>query len=158
MIQRIQSILLLLVAVAMGAIISANIWACSVEGKTAVLNAMQMTISEGENVTETINTIAIAVVAGLSGILALASLFSYKNRMNQIKMNFLNQFLIFIVIGLNLYYGYMQGTELMGGEKGQFQIGFFLPVFAILLNSMANRFINRDEKKVRDSISGRLRD
>lgn len=158
MIQRIQSIFLLLVAVAMGAIVSSQIWVSAAESKQAVLTAMELTITENGSVIKSVNTIAIAVVAGLAGIVALASLFSFKNRMNQMKLNLLNSLLIFAVIGLNLYYGYMQGTELMGGVQGQYKIGFFLPVFAILFNSLANRFIQKDEKKVKDSISGRLRD
>lgn len=157
MIQRIQSIFLLLVAIAMCAIVSSNIWISVSETKTAVLTAMQLTITENGTAVVTANTIAIAVLAGLSGIVALGSLFSYKNRMNQMKLNLVNSILIFLVIGANLYYGYYQGTEMMDGVQGKYQIGFFLPVFAILFNSLANRFIQKDEKKVRDSISGRLR-
>ncbi|WP_281615805.1 DUF4293 domain-containing protein [Flammeovirga sp. SubArs3] len=157
MIQRIQSIFLFLIAVAMTAVIFAPIWAGQGEGVTATLTATELTIDKGTE-GDAINTIAIAIVSGLSAVVALFSLISFNDRMKQVKINLLNAVLIFAVIGLNMYYGYMQGTEIVGENNGKFEIGFFLPVFAIVFNSMANRFIQRDEKKVRDSISGRLRD
>ncbi|AZQ63371.1 DUF4293 family protein [Flammeovirga pectinis] len=153
MIQRIQSIFLLLITVVMTAVIFAPIWSANVEGKEATLTALQLVVSDGE----TVNTIAIAIVSGLSAFVAAISLFSFKNRMNQMKLNLLNSVLIFATIGLIFYYGYFMGAELVGGE-GKFAVGFFLPVFSIVFNSLANRFIQRDEKKVRDSVSGRLRD
>jgi hypothetical protein len=35
------------------------------------------------------------------------------------------------------------------GMKGDFEIGFFVPLLALIFNSLANRFIRRDEKLVR---------
>ena len=72
MIQRIQSIFLLLVAVAMGAIVSSQIWVSAAESKQAVLTAMELTITENGSVIKSVNTIAIAVVAGLAGIVSFS--------------------------------------------------------------------------------------
>ncbi|ANQ51045.1 DUF4293 domain-containing protein [Flammeovirga sp. MY04] len=148
MIQRIQSIFLFLIVVGMFAVNFAPIWSAG----EAVLTSREFTYSGG-----VINTMAIAVVATISALVALYSLLSFKDRMKQVKLNLVNTLLIFITLGLMMYYGYYQGAEL-AGANGEPAVGFFLPVFSIVLNRLAIKFIQRDEKKVKDSISGRLRD
>jgi len=46
-----------------------------------------------------------------------------------------------------------EGNALVGGPEdgADFGIGFFLPVVALVLNALANRFIQRDERLVRDA-------
>ncbi|OHX67773.1 DUF4293 domain-containing protein [Flammeovirga pacifica] len=149
MIQRIQSIFLFLIVIGMFAVNFFPIW----ENETATLTATKLTYGDGEIV----NTMVIAIVATISSLLALYSLLSFKDRMRQVKLNLINTLLIFITLGLMMYYGYYQGVELSGAQ-GEPNVGFFLPVFSIVLNRLAIKFIQKDEKKVKDSISGRLRD
>ena len=82
----------------------------------------------------------------LSAVLAFATIFLYKNRSVQIKVNAVNIFLNILLIG---YLAYSLST-LPGGfadsEKG---IGLFVPFVSIVLLLIANRFIKKDEKLVK---------
>jgi len=131
------------------------------EQEKAVLTAMYLTHytidSDAENPDYTIlnekPTWFIAVAAILSAILALYSIFQYKNRMSQLKLGLLNIFLIAASLGFSIYFMY-QGEALVevatgGVMRGAYKIGIFLPALALLFNSMANRFIKKDEDLVR---------
>ncbi|GAA4820648.1 hypothetical protein GCM10023331_01260 [Algivirga pacifica] len=97
----------------------------------------------------TTNVIYLTVLSVLSALLGLASIFSYKNRMTQVKLNMVNILLIGAVIIINAYF--FATYQTLGGEAGksQFSFGFFLPFVALLMNNMANRFIKRDEQLVK---------
>jgi uncharacterized membrane-anchored protein len=165
MIQRIQSVFLFLVAVCMIAMIFSTIWEkISVDEQEKVtLTALYLTHytidTNSNNPDYTIlnekPTYFIAALAVISAIISLYSIFQYKSRMTQLKFGLLNILLIAATLGLSIYYMY-QGEALikvaMGGViRGTYKIGIFLPALALLFNSMANRFIKRDENLVRSA-------
>ncbi|MFT5616974.1 MAG: hypothetical protein ACI85I_000190 [Arenicella sp.] len=151
MIQRIQSIFLLIASVAAFSMIFLPVWVKVDEAAQTqvLLDTKKMTyIENGKEKSET-NTIALSILAGLSSIVAMGSLFSYKNRMTQIKLNLLNSLLLAGTVGLMCYY-YADATQLFNPEdQGKFGIGFFAPMLALICNSLSNRFIRKDEKLVK---------
>lgn len=81
-----------------------------------------------------------------SGIISLFSIFRYKNRQQQVVSGRINIIINFITFGFMLYYVYAGG-----GEETNIQLGIsaFLPVLAVIFIAMANRAIMRDEALVR---------
>lgn len=90
--------------------------------------------------------LATFLLFGVSGLLSLLTIFLFKNRTMQIRLNNLNIFLNILLIGY-LAYGL---SNLPGGfsdsEKG---IGLLIPFISIALLFIANRFITKDEKLVK---------
>jgi len=149
MIQRVQSIFLAIVAIAMFLMIFWPIWEkTNSEGGQIVLSTMTLTYTNGEQ-SEANNTIYLTVLALLSSTVAVGSLFSFRNRMTQMKLNLLNSLLLLVTVCLIGYNMYTAQQLLQTDDPGSFQIGFFLPIVALFCNSLANRFIRKDEKLVR---------
>lgn len=160
MIQRVQSIFLALAAIAMFAMMFSPVWGKENAEKTqlVVLNTMTLTYSESGEVKDQSNTIYLTVLAFLSAAVAIGSLFSYKNRMTQMKLNLLNSLLVLVAVGLMAFNMYSAQKMFDVDNPGAFKIGFFLPVIALVCNSIANRFIRKDEQLIKSINSGRLRD
>ena len=93
-------------------------------------------------------------VSGLiiaSCIIALISIFSYKNRLNQIKLGALNSLITSILIIYFLYEIFYNDRYIDINDKISFLISFYLIFLAILFNFLSNRFIRKDELLVRES-------
>ena len=87
------------------------------------------------------------VIVGLSTMLTVVSIISYKKRQNQFVMNRLNIILNLILLGLFVYRSLnLSGETLAVSEKG---IGMFLPIVAIVLLVLANKAIKKDEDLVK---------
>ncbi len=88
------------------------------------------------------------VLAGLllSALLALVSIFLFKNRKLQFVMNRLNIILNFILLGFFVYWSLIVPGEMNISEKG---IGLFLPIISIVFLVLANKAIKKDEALVK---------
>ncbi|MFQ6599971.1 DUF4293 domain-containing protein [Flavobacterium sp. C3NV] len=87
------------------------------------------------------------VIVGLSTMLTIVSIISYKKRQNQFVMNRLNIILNLILLGLFVYRSLnLSGETLAVSEK---DIGMFLPIVAIVLLVLANKAIKKDEDLVK---------
>ena len=93
-----------------------------------------------------LDNLAYTSLFGSSALLALISIFSYKNRQNQFVINRLNMILNFILIGLLVYHSLTLSGEASVSEKG---IGMFLPIFSIVFLALANKAIKKDEDLVK---------
>ena len=94
------------------------------------------------------------IISGLviiSCIVAAFSIFSYKNRLNQIKLGALNSFLTSVFIIYFLYDIFYNEQYININDKISFLISFYLIFLAIFFNFLANRFIRKDELLVRES-------
>lgn len=135
MIQRIQSIYLLLVTILTGGLIFVfDLW--KLEGtKVFALDLFSNEVFVAKLVP--------AFYLG-SAVLALYSIFSFKDRQKQFVLGrlimLINLFLLGILIYLSLN---------LPGEKSEKGIGMFLPIVAILFSVMANRAIKKDEDLVK---------
>ncbi|WP_461534368.1 DUF4293 domain-containing protein [Sinomicrobium sp.] len=79
-------------------------------------------------------------------LLALVSIFAFKNRKNQFVLNRLNMILNLILLGVFAYWSLNLSGETVVSEKG---IGIFLPVISIVFLVLANKAIKRDEDLVK---------
>ena len=153
MIQRIQSVFLLLLALCMLSMLALPLWH-KVDGLThqeLTLNAFNfdavgMTLPKGLG---PIFLIASAAIA--SAVTAVREIFMFRNRFGQLKLGTLNLLFIVATFGLEFYFS-SKGEALLNPKlEGQFQPAFYLPTLALMLNLLANRFIRRDEQLVRSA-------
>ena len=79
------------------------------------------------------------ILLGLSTMLTIISIISYKKRQNQFVMGRLNIILNLILLGLFVYRSLNLSGETEVSEKG---IGMFLPIVAIVLLVLANLAIS----------------
>jgi hypothetical protein len=88
------------------------------------------------------------ILLGLSTMLTIISIISYKKRQNQFVMGRLNIILNLILLGLFVYRSLNLSGETVNAvsEKG---IGMFLPIVAIVLLVLANKAIKKDEDLVK---------
>ncbi|KDN56102.1 hypothetical protein FEM21_06540 [Flavobacterium seoulense] len=87
------------------------------------------------------------VLFGLSTTFSILSILSYKKRQNQFVINRLNIILNLILLGLFLYHSLnLSGEAPVVSEKG---IGMFLPIIAIVALVLANKAIKKDEDLVK---------
>lgn len=158
MIQRVQSLFLLGMIICMALLFVFQIWE-----KTNPENGMRYTLDafywqelvpnqeepDGWKIVSSKQTFYLAGLAGLSALVALYSIFQYKNRLTQLKLGALNAFVIMAYVAVATYFIYTGEKEIGYEARGVFKPGYFLPLAALLLNSLANRFIKKDEKLVR---------
>ena len=131
MIQRIQTICLLLAFIVTGILLFfIPLWTMSDNKEYFFMQSQVYTI-----------------ILGLSNSLTLLSVVSYKKRQNQFVINRLNIVLNLILLGLFVYRSLnLSGETLAVSEKG---IGMFLPVVAIVFLVLANKAIKKDEDLVK---------
>jgi len=161
MIQRIQSVFLLLLALAMVTMLFLPLWSKTdaATGETVVLTAWSLKAhflnEQGEiattgNVPPLKSTLAIGMLAIAAAVIALYEIFQYKNRLNQMKLGLFNTLVIAALLGTSFYYAAYVGTNMVTANgNGAYEAGFYMPMLALLLNALANRFIKRDEDLVR---------
>lgn len=157
MIQRVQSVLLFLMALSMIALLFFPIWVMGNPDGTEllVLNAFELRMEDPSKLVAdadwTKSTWYLAALAVVSAGLSLYSISQYKNRLTQMKLGALNSLVILAIVALAYWTIHQSKAAVSPGAVEQFKFGFFLPLVAVVLNSAANRFIRRDEKLVRDS-------
>ncbi|HZW62125.1 MAG TPA: DUF4293 domain-containing protein [Flavobacteriaceae bacterium] len=129
MLQRIQSIYLLLAAlVSLGLIFVFSLW----------------TNNEVEIFAKDVYLVFAGFV--LSGVLAIVAILKYKNRKLQFVLGRLNIILNLFLLGFFVYQSLNLSGEIVVSEKG---IGMFLPIISIVLLVLANKAIKKDEDLVK---------
>lgn len=138
MIQRIQTIYLLLIAVISGGLIFVfDLWTLGSGTQEFVLDLF----SKPEF---TFKLIPISFFA--SSLIALISIFNFKNRKLQFVLGRVIVLINLFLLGLLIYLSLTLPGETAVSKKG---IGMFLPVLIILLAVIANKAIKRDEDLVK---------
>lgn len=151
MIQRIQSIFLLLAGTASVMVLFLPIWSNEVVGQYSVSAdtlLVKMSDSAG-NVLKTEPVAYVAVLAAICAIITFYTIFRFKTRKIQIKMGWL---CILLNCGLVVAFAYSisRGQLLLGvDEAGSFKVGFFMPFVSMIFVFMANHYIRKDERLVR---------
>ncbi|QLE01546.1 DUF4293 domain-containing protein [Galbibacter sp. BG1] len=130
MLQRIQSIYLLLVVIISGVL---PFW------------VYLWTDNKGEAVYAD-NDILYSALFAVSAILAFVTIFLYKKRKNQFVLNRLNIILNLFLLGFFVYRSLILSGETNVSEKG---IGMLLPIVSIVFLVLANRAIKKDEDLVK---------
>ena len=130
MLQRIQTIYMIISATLLGAL---YVWfpnIVSEEGLVVVCND---------------EPIMLGLIFG-SILVTFISIFSYKKRKSQFVINRLNIILNFFLLGVFVYRSLTLSGETLVSEKG---IGVFLPIISIVFLVMANKAIKKDEDLVK---------
>ena len=154
MLQRIQTLLLAVVAIAMLATTALPMW----EKSSAALNEKVTFTSyalehfKGTASVSSSNTMLIVILAIISTCIAAFAISQYKKRMLQMTLGLVNSILIGVILGYTFYQVFKVGIPLFEPEnQGSYGAGFFTTVFAWLCNMIANRFIRRDEMLVKSA-------
>jgi membrane protease YdiL (CAAX protease family) len=130
MIQRIQTIYLIVSIVIMGAL---YMWFPVVLGK------------DGSPIIERSEPLVFGLVLA-SIALSIISILSFKKRQTQFVINRLNIISNFILLGVFVYRSLTLSGETLVSEKG---IGVLLPIISIVFLVLANKAIKRDEDLVK---------
>ena len=130
MIQRIQTIFLVISALIMGILF---LWFPEVIGKDGVV------------VMERNEPLIIGLIL-VSIVLAFYSIFSFKKRQLQFVLNRLNIISNFVLLGVFVYRLLTLSGETIVSEKG---IGVLLPILSIVFLVLANKAIKKDEDLVK---------
>lgn len=160
MIQRIQTIYLLLIATITGLLIYINpsfleiegygVWTNSEKGSINLhFNSVKWFIGDELVNTTTLQlaTFTLAVICGL----AFISIFLFKNRKLQIMLTAFNYIFILVLYILMVYYGFKYSGQVDQEVQVDMAIGLFFPLFLPIFNYMALRRINYDEVLVRST-------
>lgn len=133
MIQRIQTVYLLIALVILGAL---------------PFVFPLFTMSDGKEF-HFMNDSFYTVLFGLSTTLTLISIMYFKKRQHQFVLNRLTIILNLILLGLFVYRSLnLSGETVQVSEKG---IGMLLPIVAIVFLALANRAIKKDEDLVKSA-------
>ena len=130
MIQRIQTLFLLIVGLISGVLpFFLNLWV-EIGGKEVFAQ----------------DEVLVSLVFYIVTVLAVVSIVMYKKRQNQFVVNRLNMILNLFLLGFFVYRSLSLSGETVVSEKG---IGMLIPVFSIVFLVLANRAIKKDEDLVK---------
>ena len=130
MLQRIQTVYLIISALIMGAL---YMWFPVVQDEADVI------------VIERSEPLIFGLIFG-SIALTVISILSFKKRQRQFVLNRLNIILNFVLLGVFVYRSLTISGETLVSEKG---IGVLLPIISIVFLVLANKAIKRDEDLVK---------
>lgn len=156
--QRIQTVFLVISIIALLVSLVMPIWIANGQGttgQTQVLTPFYLmstfTGQDGKGAVHSYMPYAItAMFAVASMTLSVIEITKFKNRVTQMKIGALNSFFLVGVLLCSFYFSTQLSKSLTQGA-GQYGPGMWLPGLSVLANLLANRFIRRDEKLVRDS-------
>jgi len=149
--QRIQTVFLVLAIISLIAAILFPIWSHETIGQTHKLFALHYSIigQSGEMITTQYMPYSLTAIAAIASItISIIEIGKYKDRMLQMKLGALNSLLLAGTVASAFIFSNQLAKEFQGGQLG---LGLWLPGVAVICNLLANRFIRRDEKLVRDS-------
>jgi glucan phosphoethanolaminetransferase (alkaline phosphatase superfamily) len=149
--QRIQTVFLLIAIISLIAAIIFPIWVYQdAFDQTHKLFAFHYSITSknGKMITEYFPYCLTAILAIAAITISIIEIRKYRDRVLQMKLGALNSLFLAGTIASAFIFSNQLSKEFQGG---QFGLGLWLPGIAVLCNLLANRFIRRDEKLVRDS-------
>ncbi|OGX84836.1 DUF4293 family protein [Hymenobacter coccineus] len=152
MIQRIQSVFLLLLALAMLATAALPLWTKTdpLTNGSLTLTAFNLyrgpSAAAGEVVASAWPIGALAITAAAT---ALYAIFQYRRRSVQLLVCSLNLLLVVATLGAAFLYSSRADAMLNVKMEGHYLAGFYLPTLALVLNLLASRYIRQDERLVR---------
>ncbi len=140
MIQRIQSIFLLLASAAMG-VLFALPFATSEKADLAMFS---------DKVYNVYDHPALIALVGLATVLAFVNIFLFKKRSLQIRLDFIYIALSVVLLALVFFLIFGSGkvsTSEIGIQENY--VALAMPIVGVVLAFLANRFIKKDDKVVK---------
>lgn len=159
MIQRVQTIFLFLIVVAMGVALANPIWektgtqAADLAQLTALQYTQQQPIAGQPGVSTFVTPVwYLGMLLAFVALSSLYAIFRYRNRLTQSALCAVNALMLTAIMGIVLYRTLYVGKAFGNpADQGTFQTGFYAIIAGLVCNALANRFIRRDEKLVRGS-------
>ena len=155
MIQRIQSIYLLLAAVTTALMALFSFAIVEVGTDRYILDLFGIHYNLNEKQVELIGFWYLAVVVLTSCVLSIATVFIYKNRKLQLTLCKFNLLLYLGVIITVFYSGekVLEFLEINLGLEGElhYKLGAILPIVSVILVLLASRAIKKDDELVRSA-------
>ncbi len=160
MIQRIQTVYLILIALIAGLLIFNNPSFIEVQGFDKWTNSEKGIISVTFNeatwsvngsMIETDDLSLITYTLGIISALAFIAIFLFRNRKLQMMLTAFNYIFILILYILMIYYGMHYSSQISQDKDLGIAIGLFFPLFLPIFTFMALRRINYDEMLVRST-------
>jgi hypothetical protein len=153
MIQRIQSIYLLIAAIATIILIFLPIGYITTDELYYVFNAFVVKLNIPES-SVYMSTVYIALILGISAIISIVAIFMYKDRKRQIQIVYINMivFLIAILIMIYVYPDIIFVRRGLMNPDDYFNFNYWIlacMIPAALCLYLANRAIKKDEEKVK---------
>lgn len=148
MLQRIQTVYLLLVVILMSVTAFSPLLVLT-DADSNIYDMCSTGIQRiAEGASELIPTWGVLTMAGLSAVVALINIFLFKKRKLQVRLGMFTTFLIlFFYVTLFVYF-YVYGNK-YGLSFETVGYGVVLPFIALILNFMAIHKIKADEKLVK---------
>ena len=153
MLQRIQTIFLLLVALFMVLSFFFPLWTLKNEEGQLVYELFNLKLNSFATEDGSLQSIfmpfaLVAALATASIVVVIVEITKFKNRLLQMKLGALNAMLMAATMGLSVYFA----TDLinsMTSNGGAYGAGLFMPGIAMICNIIANRFIRKDDRLVK---------
>jgi len=138
MIQRIQSVYLLIATLLSGGLIFVlNLWVNEQGAEFFVMDSFN---------SENILLKVMAVLFFVSSVLTLIAIFQFKKRQLQFVLGRLSILTNFIILGIIVYFSQNLSGEINVSEKG---IGLLIPILTVVFVVIANKAIKKDEELVK---------
>jgi len=148
--QRIQTVFLAVAIISLVVSIFLPIWGFqAADGSVHELYALHYTVTQnGVATTSYMPYCLTAMLALAAATLAVIEIRRFDNRLLQMKLGALNSFFMAGTIAAAVIFANNMVKTHGGGAYG---LGLWIPGVAVVCNLLANQFIRRDEKLVRDS-------
>ena len=151
MIQRIQSVYLLIAAVASFLIFAFPLGEIMVQGAEFQFDVFGLEKITSETTETVFNTYLLVALSAIAGLISLADIFLFKNRKLQVKVAQGNMILNTLLL-VGIFYFTDQATKTDGNSAMMhYQVGIVMPIIALIFLILANRSINKDEELVRSA-------
>ena len=154
MLQRIQTVFLLLVIASMVSFIFIPQWT-KYDVNTGETHQMQalyyMVISaEGQEPVYQYAPFSLAGILAVAAVtIAFLAMFKFKNRVLQLRLGLLNSLFIVATLGMVAWFWYSMSRDVLPHAPVSLGFGLGLPAIAMVFNRLALRFIKKDEELVR---------
>lgn len=150
MIQRAQSIYLLMVTVLMSFLLLWPYASLSPDANEVLSFRSHAIVSlSSDTVTGILKpTLPLLMLVLITGIISLVNIFMYHHRIKQIRICLLNTGLLVVLMLLMVYY-YYSTMHSVDPTQHAFRLPAILPVLSIILTLVAARAIHRDEMLVK---------
>ncbi|NND06666.1 MAG: DUF4293 domain-containing protein [Saprospiraceae bacterium] len=148
MIQRIQTVYLILAVACMGLLFLSAMSFMSVQAPGAA--ALQDPLL-ADGIFDVSDHSILLVLASVAMLLPALIIFLFKNRKLQMKLTRISIVLIVLVIALTIILFMQAFSSVPVGTEVTVEFGYLSPVLAIIFLVLALRFIKKDEKLVRSA-------
>lgn len=155
MLQRVQTIFLSIIILAIGTLFFLPIWnkidLNTLQGYTMYAWGIEEMNNRG---TPDIWSMPYVWLTGIATLIVLISIYEiskFKNRMLQLKLGAINNLLLTALLGIIVYLVTKNQSNLLPQITGQYKIGFVMPIIGVVSNFLANYFIRKDERFIRST-------